>query len=109
MSKFNVSFNVDLSHIAPDLGHGSEVTEGEVSETITKLLLGSARRQATEELHKVRKDACLDNDVKAIRMAEHLRKIMLTLMAEANLKIEAMPEDTAVQTELPFERQYAFG
>lgn len=107
-AKFNISFNVDLSHIAPELMlDGRQPSEAEVSEVITSKMINQARAFAKSEYHRIRKDASMDNDVKAIKMAEQMQKMMLTLMAQANLEVSLMPESTHIETELPFERRMA--
>lgn len=107
MSKFRVAFDVDLTNIAPELSVGSEDVEATVSNMVSEMLLSQARAHAREELHKVRKDTSIDSDVKVLKMGEQLRKIMLTLMAEANLKIQPLPNDVVIHRELPFEREYS--
>jgi len=86
---------------------GSEPSDLEVvRDSFQSMVLKSARADAARELHRVRRDQEIDLDVKSIRMAEQIRKIMATLMAEANIKVESIAEDTPIQTRLPFEEQY---
>lgn len=108
MSKFNISFNVDMQHIAPELvSSGNEINPVQVEEAFTSMILEEARKHAKSELHRIRKDADMDQDVKAIKMSEQLRKMMFSLMAEANVQITPIEDSAIVQTELPFERRYA--
>ncbi len=108
MSKFNISFNMDIQHIAPELlAEGKPVTPDQVEEAFTTMLLNDARKSAKAELHKIRTDPVMDSDVKAIKMAQQLRKIMFGIMAEANLVVTPIDEATEIQTELPFEQRYA--
>lgn len=102
MSKFRVAFNVDLSQIAPDAGVSAEAA----ADAVRALLLKEARANARNELHSIRLDPELDHEVRVIKMAEQMRKLMLTLMAEANLEIDPLSEETPIETELPFEKEY---
>jgi hypothetical protein len=106
-SKVKVSFNLDLSQIAPEVLLDASVSLNEgTQEAVTKLLLRGARKTAKDELRKLHRDAVIDADVKVIKTAELMRKIMFTLMAEANMEVEELPESTEIQTQLPFEREY---
>lgn len=107
MSKFRVAFDLDLTDIAPEIATEQQDMKATVEGVVTSMLLSQARTKAREELHQVRKDPSLDNEVRTIKMGEQLRKIMLTLMAEANLNIEPLPAHTTIQRELPFERNYS--
>ena len=107
-SKFEVLFNVDVSHIAPEMLRGqAEPTADAVKEVITTMLIENARARSKAEFHKIRRDTVMDSEVKTIRMAEQLRSMMLSLMAQANLSVRQIADDVDIQTELPFERQYA--
>lgn len=107
MSKFKVEFNLDLTQIAPEaLEQTEEVSLDVVSQTVGRMLLQQARKAAKDRIHQIRRDANLDPDVKVIQMSEQLRHMMLTLMAEANLKIERLSDDVEILTELPFEQNY---
>lgn len=107
MSKFKVAFNLDLSQIAPEalMGPG-EVSLDTIQEVVAKMLLSQARKAAKDKLHSVRRDATMDPDVKVIQMADQIRKMMITLMAEANMSVEKISDDTVISTELPFEKNY---
>lgn len=106
MSKFRIVMDMDFGQIAPEaVGSGPADLET-IREVFTAAVINPARSQSKADLHKIRTDADMDMDVKAIRMAEHLRKIMATLMAEANLQVQRLPADHEISTELPFERRY---
>jgi nitrogen regulatory protein PII-like uncharacterized protein len=106
--KFNISLNVDIENIAPELlAEGKAVSPEQVEEAFSTMILNEARQHAKAELHAIRRDAVLDSDVKAIKMAEQLRKIMFSMMAECNMTVTPIAESTPIQTELPFEQRYA--
>ncbi len=96
--KARISFDLDLSDF-PD-----SYNVDKVREVITKHLIGAARARHVSALHSIRKDDSLDMDVKAIRMAEGIIGMKLTLMAEANLEIAPLAQDAPVSNVLPFER-----
>ena len=107
MSKFKVAFNLDLTQIAPEALMGSgEVPLSTVEDVVTTMFINEARRAAKDKLHDIRKDQMMDSDVKVIKMAEQIRKMMITLMAEANMTVERIADDVEISTELPFERAY---
>jgi len=98
--------DMDFTNLVGDT-LGSEASDLEVvRDSFQSMVLKAARADATRELHRVRRDQDIDLDVKSIRMAEQIRKIMATLMAEANLKVESIEEDVPVHTRLPFEERY---
>lgn len=106
MSKFRIVMDMDFAELAPEdlVGAASDIDV--VKDVVSKSLIAGARAQAKRDLHTIRKDSDLDQDVKAIRMAEQLRKIMMTMMAEANLSVEELPSATPISTKLPFEDRY---
>lgn len=106
MTKFRIAMDMDFADLAPELLKGSEADQEVVREAFTSMLIRGARANAKRELHDIRKDAVMDMDVKAIRMAEQLRKIMSTLMAEANLTVAPLDASTPISTTLPFEERY---
>ena len=108
MSKFKVSFNLDLSQIAPEalMGPG-EVDLSVVEDVVTRMFINEARRAAKGELHKIRRDTMLDPDVKIIKMSEQIRRMMITLMAQANMSVERIADSVEISTELPFEKTYS--
>jgi hypothetical protein len=95
MSIVRVSFLLDTSQ----LGLGEDIAQG-----IVKGLLAPARLTHKSAIQAARLDGEVPADEKMARIAEGVRGMMLSLMAEANLTIEPMPDDTAVAMELPFER-----
>jgi hypothetical protein len=105
VSKYRVAFNLDLAQIAPSLD-AKDPSERAAAEVVTTMLINAARLNAKDELQKVRRDPSLESDVKVIRMAEQMRKMMLTLMAEANLEVTHLANDTVISTKLPFEEGY---
>ena len=108
MSKFKVAFNLDLSQIAPEalMGPG-EVPLETVEDVVTTMFINEARRAAKDKLHEIRRDQSMDADVKVIKMSEQIRKMMITLMAQANMSVERISDNVEISTELPFERSYS--
>lgn len=107
MSKFQVAFNLDLSQVAPEALMGPEPIDLEVvKEAVSAMLLSQARKAARDKLHEIRRDVGMDSDVKIIQMSEQIRKVMITLMAEANMTVTQLRDDVEISTELPFERNY---
>lgn len=106
MSKFRIVMDMDFAELAPEDLDGTSADIAVVKDVVSKSLIEGARAQAKRDLHTVRRDRELDQDVKAIRMAEQLRKIMMTMMAEANLSVEELPASTPISTKLPFEDRY---
>lgn len=105
MSKFKVAFSLDLTQIAPEVGlsQKGESLE-EIQEVIASMFLVQTRKAARDKLHEIRCDTSLDSDVKIIQMSEQIRKMMFTLMAEANMSVERLDESVEISTELPFEK-----
>jgi hypothetical protein len=105
--KFRVTMDMDFSQLAPDAlcADGSQVEN--IRNAFKAMVLNNARAQAKDELHRIRMEPAMSADVKTIRMSEQLRAMMTTLMAEANLSVVPLSDATPIQTELPFERQYA--
>jgi hypothetical protein len=107
VSKFKVSFNLDLTQIAPEMLMGpTPVGTDVVEDVVTRMFINEARRAAKDELHRIRRDQAMDADVKVIKMSEQIRKMMITLMAQANMSVEAIGDDVEISTELPFEKAY---
>lgn len=100
-SKFNISFNVDLSKY-PEIAAAAD-PEAAARQVIIANLLHPAKDHAKHELHRVRTDATIPNDDKAAPMADQLKATMLTVMAECNLEVAALPAETEIGTRLPFE------
>lgn len=98
--------DMDFAELAPEGLSGDSTDLDVVKSVFSKTLISGARANAMRELHSVRRDQEMDQDVKAIRMAEQLRKIMSTMMAEVNLHVETLPEATTISTKLPFEERY---
>lgn len=106
MSKFRIVMDMDFAELAPEDLAEAAGDVNVIKDVVTKTLIQGARAQAKRDLHTIRRDASMDDDVRAIRMAEQLRKIMATMMAEANLSVETLPESTPISTKLPFEDRY---
>ena len=98
--------DLDFGELAPETLNGDAGDTERVEEAFKAMILSQARARSIKELHDIRKDVDMDEDVRTIRMAEKLLKIKATLMAEANLKVEKLPETARIGTELPFERRY---
>lgn len=98
--KAKVTFDLDLS----DMDILS--TQAAAEECVQTVLLSAARAQHLQKLQEVRKDTSEDDDVRTIKMAELLKQIKITLIAEANISVEALPDDYPIKTELPFEKRY---
>lgn len=107
MHKYRVSFDLDLGAIAPEPFEGSVNGVDAATEVVSTMLLRNTRLETLVEFRKVQTDPTTSRDEKAERQAMLLRKVMLTLMAEANLAVEKLPDNAVIQTELPFERQMA--
>lgn len=99
-TNYRVSFNLKIEGISSE-----DVTENGLTAAITRLL-ESARANEKAKLHGIRTSSNLGQDDKAIAMAGCLRGIMLSLMAQANLSVEPLPDDVHIETQLPFERGY---
>lgn len=84
-----------------------EVKPSVVEDVVTRMFINEARRASKEQLHAIRRDQTMDADVKVIKMSEQIRKMMITLMAQANMTVTRISDDTVISTELPFERTYA--
>jgi len=93
MSKVRVSFVLDTS----SLGLAHDVQEG-----VAEALMRAARAYHVEAQKVVRGDARLAPEDKTMANAVAVRGMMLALMAEANLTVEPMPEDTRVSTDMAF-------
>lgn len=106
MSKFRVTMDLDFGELSPEALQNDAGDLERVEEAFKGMILSQARSKSITELHDIRKDQDMDLDVRAIRMAEKLLKIKATLMAEANLKVERLPGDAEIGTELPFEKRY---
>ena len=100
-SKFNVSFNIDLSKY-PEIAKAAD-PEAAARQVIIGSLLNPAKKHAKHELHRVRTDATINNDDKAEPMAEQLKATMLTVMAECNLEVTTLPPETEINTRFAFE------
>ncbi|KAA9018275.1 hypothetical protein [Sphingobium limneticum] len=94
-SKFNVSFNVDLSKY-PEIAKAAD-PEAAARQVIIDTLLEPAKTHAEQELHRVRTDATVHKDEKAVPMADQLKAIMLNVMVEKNLEIATLPPGTAIK------------
>ena len=105
-TKFRVVIDLDLRDIAPDVVCDDQVSEEAARDVFQNLILVEARSNAKRELHAIRRDAGMDMDVKSLRMAEQLRKIMGSLMAESNMTVKRLAGDHDISTTLPFENQY---
>jgi hypothetical protein len=99
-SKYRVSFDLNIEGISPD-----DVTENGVKAAIERLLT-SARAHEKTKLHGIRTSSNLSQDEKAVAMADCLRGIMASLMAQANLSVESLLDDTHIETKQPFEHEY---
>lgn len=101
MTKFRVAFDVDLSKISPeDFGNaGAELEAAEA--LITSVLLETTRKAALKQLVALRMQAGLSDAQRSTAMAEQLRAAKLTLQAEANLTVEALPDDAVVLDDTP--------
>ena len=100
-SKFNVSFNLDLSKY-PEIAEAAD-PEAAARQVIIDSLLHPAKNHAKQELHRVRTDATVHRDDKAVPMADQLKATMLTIMAECNLEVTTLPPETDINTSFPFE------
>lgn len=98
--KAKVCFNLDLSDM------GDFPTPEAIEEFVRAGILAPARAFQIKKLHEFREDQDMNLDLKAIKMAEQLLRIKLTLLAESNVSIEALPDDYPTSTQLPFERKY---
>lgn len=98
--KFTISFNVDLADVSPE--YAGKFTDEIVAKVIKEALINPARANARDQI-KATPQMDMDSDIKSIRMAAHLRHIMLTIMAEANMSIEPLDADHPVSKLLPCE------
>lgn len=100
MGKFRVSFDVDLGHIEPEVFAGSEDPNAS-AETVLNKFLEDTRKQSLLELRKLQQRKDLPVEEQRALMVQCLRRSMLTLQAQANLKLDRLPDDTVIPTDLP--------
>jgi len=98
MGKFRITFDVDTTAMLP------EATLVGIEEFVTRALIRSARARQKQTFDAAKASDLPDGD-KAAAMAQPMRDMMLTLMAEANLRVETLPDDAYVEMELPFEKR----
>jgi hypothetical protein len=105
--KYRVSFDLDLGAVAPEPFEGVVDNDEIAANVVSTMLLKQTRLESLAAFRGLQRETGLSQDEKAERQAVLLKKVMLTLMAEANLSVEKLPDNTEIQTELPFERQMA--
>lgn len=96
--KARITFDLDLT----------ELGASNLDETRTLVqanLIDAARARHKALLHNARRDPDMDGETKAREMAGHMQAMMMTFMAETNMKVEELPDDAVISTDLPFERE----
>ena len=97
--KYRLSFDLDLSQISPETASASDAEAA-----ITSLLIEAARDHHKATFEALRHDQRISYDEKTRAMATHLGGITATLMAEANMSVEALPAGATIKMEMPFEK-----
>jgi hypothetical protein len=96
-TKFRVTFDVDLGKISPDeLANGTSNEAVQARKIITRLLLASNRKASLREMQRIRSATQLTATEKSQMMAECLRRAQVSMMAEANLEVVALPADAVI-------------
>jgi hypothetical protein len=96
-TKFRVTFDVDLGKISPDeLANGTSNEAVHARKIITRLLLASNRKASLREMQRIRTATQLTAAEKSQMMAECLRRAQVSMMAEANLEVTALPMDAVI-------------
>lgn len=88
--KIRVSVLLDLSDIAPEAE-----SEADALDAVSRLGWKAAHSGHKKALHEARQSDRPDEE-KAVAMAQHLRGIMFTMMAEANTSVEILDSNTPV-------------
>ena len=97
-TKFKVTFEVDLGKISPDeLANGTSDEAAVARAVVTRMLLASNRKSSLREMQKARTSPNLTDEQRAQLMAECLRRAQISMMAEANLSVEALPADAVIR------------
>ncbi len=98
-TKFRVSFDIDLLKISPEEMRSSSQEELEeiALAAVTRMLLASNRKASLREMQRVRAATTLTAAEKSQAMAECLRRAKISLQAEANLSIEALPATAVIR------------
>lgn len=95
--KARITFDIDFEQLgADDLAVATAVVQSQ--------LINAARAYHKNGIQAARLNGDLSEEAKAVKLAEGVRSMMLTLMAQANMAVEALPDDAPISTELPFER-----
>lgn len=91
-TKFRVTFDIDLAKISPDALANATTDEAAVARAVvTRMLMASNRKASLREMQRIRTSDKLSAPEKGQLMAECLRRAKISLMAEANLEVEALP------------------
>lgn len=101
--KARVSFSLDLAQICPEAISDDGLNMDAVHKVVTQHLINPARKTHKDALHAFKRDGSLDADLKVIKMTECVRAMMTTLMCQANMAVERLPNDYPISKDLPFE------
>ena len=101
MTKMRFSFDVDLNAVFKGMPDDEAVI------AVERSLLGSARVTHMRLLDRIKSDAGLSEEDRYEAARPHVQAITLTLMANANWRYEALPDDATINMELPFEKKDA--
>ena len=97
-TKFRVTFDIDLQKISPDALANGTTDEAAVARVIvTRMLLDSNRKASLRQMQQIRTSDRLSAVEKGQAMAECLRRAKISIMAEANLEVEALPMDVVIR------------
>lgn len=101
VSKYRVTFDVDLEKVGlEDATGGNDPTET-VAQLVAQELLKAARLSSLASVSSARTNEHLSASEKAAIMARGLKKAKLTLQAEANLQVEQLPMDAEILDDTP--------
>jgi hypothetical protein len=97
-TKFRVTFDIDLEKISPDeLANGTTDEAALARAVVIRMLTTSNRKSCLREMQRIRTSTQLTAEEKAMGMAECLRRAKLSLQAEANLDVQALPADAIIR------------
>ncbi|QWT15333.1 hypothetical protein [Sphingobium xenophagum] len=106
MTAYRLTIDIDTAQFQGAFAARSGDEAEALKQLFTTRILTATRKASRDKLHEVR-TGNETPDTKARLMGDELKTVMLTVMAEANLAVEALPADFKVKTELPFEMGYS--
>lgn len=102
MSKFRVTFDIDLGKICAQVKSLEPDEALKVAEALlVRMLFGSNRKASLREMQRARVSENLTEAERNALMAECLRRVQVSLQGEANLSVEALPADAVIREDTP--------